>query len=111
MVQVVAFTYTLADSGENGVTAVLARDVTDEFLDEHCLANASTAEKTDFAAFDKGGEQIDRFDAGLEEFGFRALVYELRRILVYGEALRAFSHRPLAIDRLADDIEHSAERR
>jgi peptide chain release factor 1 len=50
VIEVVALAGTLADAGEHRVTAVGLRDVVDQFLNEHGLADAGAAEQADLAA-------------------------------------------------------------
>ena len=106
--QVVALAGALADAGEHRVAAVLLRDVVDQLLDEHGLADAGAAEQADLAAAAIRREQVDDLDAGLEHLDLDALVGERRR--------RAVDRRPLGrldrtglVDRLADDVHDAAE--
>jgi hypothetical protein len=46
MVEIVAFSGSLSDSCEHGVTTISFGDVVDKFLDKHGLADTSTSEKT-----------------------------------------------------------------
>ncbi len=72
-VEVVAFARALADTGENGITAVGAGDVVDEFENENRLADAGAAEQADLAATRVGCEQVNDFDASGKNIGFRGL--------------------------------------
>src|SRR5437016_5456432 len=56
MIEVVAFARALADAGEHRITAMGFRDVVDQFLDEHGLADAGAAEQADLAALGIGRE-------------------------------------------------------
>mgnify|MGYP000745987521 CR=1 FL=1 len=64
VVEVVAFSGPLPYSGKNGVAAVFHGDVADEFLHDDGFADAGATEGSDFAAFGKGGDKINDFDAG-----------------------------------------------
>ena len=57
-------------------------DVVDQFLDQHGLAHASTAEQADLAAPCVRREQVDDLDAGDENIRFGRLVDEGRRLCV-----------------------------
>ena len=72
--QVVALARALADAGEDGDAAVLARDVVDQLLDQHGLADAGAAEEADLAALHVRRDQVDDLDAGLEDLDLRRQV-------------------------------------
>src|SRR3546814_5063754 len=57
VVKVVAFTGPLADAREHRGAAVTFGDVVDQFLDQHGLADAGTAEQADLAALGVRREQ------------------------------------------------------
>ena len=69
LVEIVAFTRSLADAGEDGKAAVAFRDVVDQLEDDDGLADARAAERADFSALGKRADQVDDFDAGLENRG------------------------------------------
>jgi peptide chain release factor 1 len=69
VVQIVTLTGTLADTGEDGVTTVSLSDVVDELLDEHSLADTSTAEETNLSTTSVGSEKIDDLDTSLQNLG------------------------------------------
>src|SRR3546814_6941782 len=52
----------LTHPGEHRNAAVTLGDVVDQFLDQHGLAHAGTAEQADLAAARIGGEQVDHLD-------------------------------------------------
>ena len=72
VIEVVAFARALADAGEHRIAAVRLRDVVDQLLDEHGLADAGAAEQADLAAFGIGREQVHDLDAGDENFALRS---------------------------------------
>ena len=109
VIEVVAFAGTLADAGEHRVTAMRLRDVVDQFLNQHGLADAGAAEQADLAALGVRRQQVDDLDAGDENFSFGGLVGIGRRFLM--DRAQAFrNHRAGFIDRLADDVDDAAER-
>ncbi len=84
-------------------------DVVDELHDDDGLADAGAAEEADLAALQEGLDEIDDLDAGLEHFFVGRLLVEERRGPVDGHA-RLFADGAELIDRLADDVEHAAQR-
>ena len=70
--QVVALARALADAREDGDAAVLQRDVVDQLLDQHRLADAGAAEEADLAAAHVRRDQVDHLDARLEDLHLRA---------------------------------------
>ena len=110
MPQIVALARTLADAGKDRIAAVLGGDVSDQFLDQYRFADARAAEQTDLAALSVGGKQVDNLDAGLEDLYNGALIRELRRLSVDLPIIVRLNVSG-KVDRLAENIEHSAERR
>ena len=110
MIEIVTFTHTLADAGEDGIAAMLRRNVADKFLDEHGLPDACAAEQSDFTAFKKGNDEVYRFDARFKNLGFRCLFIKRRRCAVNRKTLYVFRKRTFSIDWLAKHIEQAAER-
>ena len=108
--QVVALAGALADAGEHGVAAVLLGDVADELLDDDRLAHAGAAEDADLAALGEGRDEVDDLDARLEHLGRGGLVLERGRRAVDGVA-RLRLDGALAVDGLAEHVEHAAQRR
>ena len=84
MIEVVALAGALADAGEHRKAAMGLRDVVDQFLDQHGLADAGAAEQADLAALGVGSEQVENLDAGDEDLRFGRLVDIVRRRLVDG---------------------------
>ena len=109
--EVVALTAALADAGEDGIAAVLGRDIVDELLNEHRLADASAAEQTDLAALRIGFQKVNDLDPGFQQLRRRALVGKGRGLAVNFPLRRIVRQRTLAVDRLAQYIEHPAKRR
>ncbi len=76
VVEVIAFTCTFSDTGEDGKAAMSFGDIVDEFHNEDGFSDTGTAEESDFSAFRVGGEEVDDFNAGDELFCFCGLVGE-----------------------------------
>ena len=109
VIEIVAFAGPLADAGEHRVAAVRLRDVVDQFLNQHGLADAGAAEQADLAALGVRRQQVDDLDAGDENFSFGGLVGIGRRFLM--DRAHAFGgDRAGFVDRLADHVHDAAER-
>ena len=106
--EVVAFARALADAGEHGEAAVLLGDVVDQLLNENGLADAGAAEQAGLAALRVRLEQVDDFDAGLENLDVRRLLVEPRRITMDRPVLLRVD-RTFVVDRFAEDVEDAAE--
>ena len=89
---------------------MLLRDVADELLDEHGLADSGTAEEADLAALHVGSEQVDDLDPGLEDLRRRLQLFEARRIAVNRPALVGLDLVAL-VDDIAENVEDTAEGR
>ena len=109
--EVVALARALADAGEDGDAAVLARDVVDQLLDQDGLAGAGAAEEADLAALHVRRDQVDDLEAGLEDLDGRREVAERGRVAVDRPPLACPPARLLLVDRLADHVPDPAERR
>ena len=108
-IEVVAFAGALADAAEHGVTAVLLGDVADQLHDEHGLADAGAAEESDLAAFGERREQVDGLQSCFELFRRGHLFLKRRRLPVNRQHVRVI-HGAFAVDRVAEQIEHAAQR-
>jgi len=67
VVQVVALARPLADAREHGHATVQLRDVVDELHDDHGLADAGAAERTDLASLQERTDEIDDLDSGRQD--------------------------------------------
>src|SRR5690606_21774516 len=108
VVKVVAFTGTLTNTGEHGVTAVRLGDVVDQFLDENGLAHAGAAEQADLAALGVRSQKVENLDARDENFGFRRLLDIFRSRLVNTAHLRR-GDRASFVNRLTNHVDDAAE--
>ena len=108
--EVVALAAALADAGKDGIAAVLHGDVVNQFLNQHRLADARTAEQADLAALGIRLEQVDDLDARFEDVDGRLLLGERRRLAVDLPALGVVRHGRASVDRRAEGVEHPPER-
>ena len=109
MIEVVALARALTHAGEHRDAAMRLRDVVDQLLDQHRLADAGAAEQANLAALQVGGEQIDHLDARDQDLRRRRLVLEARRLAMDRVALLA-RHRPALVHRFADHVHDPPER-
>ena len=107
-VEIITLTGTLTYTGENRVSAMLGRDVSDQLLNQDRLTDTCTTEQTDLTTLCVRCQQIDDLDTGLENLLYRILVLELRRLPVDLPVLLCLRCR-LSIDRIAQHIKQSAE--
>ena len=73
-VQLFAFTAALADPAENADALPMADHVVNHFGEEHCLAHAGSAKQARLSAALQRHQDIDGFDAGLEDFRLRCAI-------------------------------------
>jgi hypothetical protein len=106
--KVVTFTGTLTDTGEHRESTVVERDVIDELHDDDRLADAGAAEETDLAALAVRLQEIDDFNAGLEHFSLRVLIFQARRRSVDGVGFLRLD-RTLFIDRLTQHVDQPSQ--
>src|SRR5436190_2820849 len=80
--QVVALAAALADAREHGHAGVLGRDVVDQLLDDHRLADAGPTEDADLAALPERADEVDDLEPGLEHLDLGRLLVEGGRVAV-----------------------------
>src|SRR5690606_18770535 len=83
-------------------------DVVDKLGDEDRLADAGAAEQPGLAAALERREQIDRLDAGHEDFGGRTLIYKRHGRPVKRTPVPA-GERFAAVERVAEHIDDAPE--
>ena len=76
------------------VTAVRAGDTSDQFGQNHGLAQPGAAEQTGLAAADERRQKVDHLDAGLEDFGLGRKVGHLGGVAVDGPVLVGLDRTP-----------------
>ena len=95
VIEVIAFTGTLAHTSEHGQAAVRFGDVVDQLHHVHGLAHAGATEQTHLAAFGEWTHQVDHLDTGFQQLlrgaefvvGGRLAVNGCGLCLIYGAAL------------------------
>ena len=87
---------------------MLGGDVVDQLLNQHGLTHAGAAEQANLAALGIGGQQVNDLDAGLKDVHHGTLVLESRGLAVNGPLLPGL-YRPLLVDGITQDIEHTAQ--
>ena len=107
--QVVALARALADAREDRDAAVLAREVRDQLLDQHGLADPGAAEEPDLPAAHVRGHEVDDLDPRLEDLDLRGQLVEGRRIAVDRPPLGSVRRGLHAVDRLAEHVPDAAE--
>ena len=107
-VQVVSFTRTLADSGKYGNSVSLCRDIVNQLLNQNGFSYTGSAEQPDFSASCVRSDQIDDLDSGLKNLRGSVLIFKSRSLSVNRPFIIGF-HLSLAVDRIAEDVEQTAE--
>ena len=108
VIQVVALTGTLADTGEDRVATMRFRDVVDEFHDQNGLADTGATEQADLAALCVRREKIDDLDACHQNLCFCRLV-DIFRCRAVDRVLLGRLDRLAFVDRLTDDVQDAAK--
>ena len=83
--------------------------VVDELLNQNGLADSSTPEQTRLAPLGVRFQEIDDFDAGLENLDFRRLLIKWRRLAMDGPALLGIDGSQV-VHRLAKHVQNAAQR-
>ena len=83
-------------------------NVVNEFLNQHGLADTGTTEQTNLSTTSVRGEQVDDFNAGLQDFSSGGLLDEGWRVGVDRAELDALDRTPL-INGLANDVHDTAQ--
>ena len=68
VIQVVALTGTLTNTGEHRVAVVRSGDVVNQLLNQNSFTNTGAAEQANFATLGIGANQIDDLNAGFQNF-------------------------------------------
>lgn len=64
VVQIVSFSGSFSDSGENGIPSVFFGDIVNQFLNEHGFSDSGSSEESNFTSSRIGSHQIDNFNTG-----------------------------------------------
>src|SRR5579863_1509594 len=108
MVEVVAFAGALTHAGENAIATMTFGDIVNQFLNDNGFADASTAECADLATFHEGADEINDFDAGLEDFDARGLVFQGGSFSVNGPT-GCIGNIGFVVNRLTEDVKDTTE--
>ncbi|MEY2722032.1 MAG: hypothetical protein RL597_1477 [Pseudomonadota bacterium] len=110
MIEVVTFTSTLTDAGENGQAAVLLGDIVDELEHVHGLTDTGTTEKTNLAALRERHEQVDDLDTRDEKIPPTCLLV-VRRSRTVDRPLFFGGNGAAVVLRRTEHVHDAAERR
>ena len=105
-VKLLAFTTAFADAAEDTYARMMPDHVMDHFRKQHGLAHTRATEQSGFAAALQRHQHVDDFDAGLEDFGLGGTPGQGWWSLMHRTPLDV-GKRCLAIDRIAENVEHS----
>ncbi|KAH3677854.1 hypothetical protein OGATHE_000508 [Ogataea polymorpha] len=107
-VQIVTFSGSLTDTGENGETTVSLGNVVNQLLDENGFTDTGTTEQSNLTTSGVWGEQVDNLDTGLQNLSLGRLLHKGRWISVDWVSLFAFDWASL-IDWLTNDVDDSTQ--
>ena len=106
--QVITLATALAHTGKYRVAMVELGDVVDQFLDDDCLAHASTTKDRRLTAFGERCDQVDHLDAGLEDLRRGGLLCQRGRRSMDGIMVSGL-YGLVAVDSLPQNVENSAQ--
>src|SRR5207253_4694583 len=75
-VEVIAFAGAFAHAAKDRKARVLGGDGANELLNNDCLAHACAAKHANFAAFGKGGDEVNDFHACFKKLRGRDLIFK-----------------------------------
>ncbi len=107
--EVVALAGSFAHAGEDREAAVDRRDAGDQLGKDDGLAQPGASEQADLAASHERRQKVDDLDPGLELLGLGREVVEARRVAMDRPSF-VRGDGAAAVDRLAQKIEHAAQR-
>ena len=110
MIQVVALAGTFANTGKYGITAVSFCDIVNQFHNQNRLADAGTAEQTDFAAFCIRFQQIDNLNAGGQNLSIGRLVHKCGSRTV-NRIVKIRFNVTATVNRFADNVHNATQQR
>jgi hypothetical protein len=108
VVQIVTFTGTLTDTGEDGETTVSLSDVVNKLHDKHGLADTGTTEETNLTSLSVRSQKINNLDTSHQDLGTGTLINEGGGISVDGSELVGSDGATL-VNGLTNHIDNSAE--
>ncbi|MNE24669.1 hypothetical protein D3C80_1179660 [compost metagenome] len=108
MIKVITFTGTFTNTGEYGDTAVLLRDVVDQFLDGYGFTNTGTAEQADLTALGIWCQKVDNLDSCFQDFCLCGQFIKGRSQTVNRVTLSCYNFSTV-INRVTQHVEHAAQ--
>ena len=112
VVQIVSFTSTLTNTGENGISSVVHGNVVDKFHDNNCFSDTGSSEQTNFSSFGVRGQKVNNLDSSYKNILRTSLLGKSRsgsvkrRILL---TLLVSEDGSFFVDGLSDDIDDTSE--
>ena len=88
---------------------MLCGNVADQLLNKHGLAHTGAAKQADFAPLGVGSQQVNDFDARLQNFHAGALLCKAGSLPVNGPLFLAGS-RPFIVNGVSQHVKHAAQR-
>ena len=88
---------------------MLRGDIADQFLDEHSLSHARSAEKSDLTTLCIRRQKVNDLDSGLQNLHNRALILKCRRLPV-DDPFLSIIDRLAVVNSLAEHVKQSAKR-
>ena len=108
MVEIVTLASTLADTSKDRVTTMSLGHIVNQLHDKYGLADASTAEKTNFTSLGIGSQQIDHLDASDQNFLLHRHLLKLGSFSVNGSEFVSVDGAPL-VNGITNDVDDAAE--
>merc|ERR1719167_419009 len=108
VVQIVSFAGSLSDSGEHRVTTVSFGHVVDQLHDQDGFADAGAAEEADLTTLGVGGQQVDDFNARLQDLLLSRHVHEIGSFLMDRQELVGFDGTSF-VNGFSDDVDDTSE--
>ena len=108
LIEFFAFTASFADPAKDAHALLVLDHVVNHFGEQYRLADTRPAEQARFAAALERHQHIDDLDPRFEDFGFGGTPRQRRRGAMDGAPLD-IRRRRLAVDGVAENVEHSRE--
>ena len=106
MVELFPFAAALADAAKHAHALLMPDHIVDHLGEQHRLAHARAPEQSRLAAALQRHQHVNNLDARFEDFGLGGTTGQGRRISMDGAPVH-IGRRRLAVDGVAEDVEHS----